>query len=93
VRLLRRHRGAGHLTHTILAPLAHGPECPQCTAKLCEHTIKALNQSRGRAILEIMAIWDATAKMFPELAQEHKIAIEWLTHTFTIAEIEGVETT
>jgi hypothetical protein len=74
-------------------PVAHGPECPQCSAKLCEHTIKALNESRGRAILEIMAIWDATVKAFPYLAPEHNVALEWLTHTFTIAEIEGVQTT
>lgn len=44
--------------------------------------------TRGDFILEILAVWDEIAKYFPELDSERELATEWLTKTFTTAELE-----
>jgi hypothetical protein len=36
----------------------------------------------------VLAVWDETAKAFPELAQERDNAVVWLTKTWTLEELE-----
>lgn len=43
--------------------------------------------ARGQVIAEILGMWDETLKAFPQLKKEHRIAVEWLTKTFTGSEM------
>ena len=45
------------------------------------------NSARGQVIREILGIWDETLKLHPELTEEHHIAVEWITRTFTGSEL------
>jgi hypothetical protein len=45
-------------------------------------------KTRGDFVREVLRIWDETLKLEPELASEHAIAVEWLTWTWTVAELD-----
>jgi|HubBroStandDraft_6_1064221.scaffolds.fasta_scaffold1029363_1 hypothetical protein len=45
-------------------------------------------KTRGEFVREVLRIWDETLKLAPELAGEHAIAVEWLTKTWTVAELD-----
>lgn len=43
---------------------------------------------RGDFVREVLRIWDAALKLEPGLADEHAIAVEWLTRTWSVEELE-----
>lgn len=43
--------------------------------------------NRGEFIQELLLIWDASLTLYPELADEHAIAVHWLTHTWMTEEL------
>ena len=57
--------------------------------KLRENILAQIDRgsARGTVIAEILSLWDETVKNFPHLKKEHRIAVEWLTKTFTGSEM------
>ena len=43
--------------------------------------------NRGDFMREVLDTWDGLLKYEPQLADEHAIACEWLTKTWTVAEL------
>ena len=44
-------------------------------------------KTRMQFVQELMEIWDATLAAAPYVADEHRIATDWLTKTWTVAEL------
>jgi hypothetical protein len=46
-----------------------------------------VRSNRGDFMREVLDTWDSILKYEPQLADEHAIACEWLTKTWTVAEL------
>jgi hypothetical protein len=44
--------------------------------------------TRGDFVKAVLEIWDESVAIFPELRKEYDVAVEWLTKTWTTAELE-----
>jgi len=53
--------------------------------RLARHLDRRSN--RGDFMREVLDTWDSLLKYEPQLADEHAIACEWLTKTWTVAEL------
>ena len=47
-----------------------------------------MTTTRADFVREMLSVWDEIGALFPELQKEKEIAQEWLTKTFTLAELE-----
>lgn len=71
-----------------MSELATIREAANDLARRLEIAEKAAKTTRGDFVRATLATWDETAKLFPEVTQEHAIAVEWLTKTWTVEELE-----
>jgi hypothetical protein len=44
--------------------------------------------TRADFVREVLSIWDSIAELFPEIREEHELAVSWLTKTYTTQELE-----